>query len=136
MAFNPGLEKNQVIGNSDLRSVFKCSPQGRMRRSYRTKSLVLVSNHTGGIYPDRYTNRIYHYVGMGLTGDQDINRAQNKTLAKSLTNGVNVYLFEVLKRKLYTYRGEVKLAGKPYQATQPDKDGNNRLVWIFPLKVI
>ena len=73
---------------------------------------------------------------MGLRGDQNLYFRQNKTLAQSQTNGVKVYLFEVLIRKHYTYRGEVKLADKPYQATQPDIDGNKRLVWIFPLKVI
>lgn len=28
------------------------------------------------------------------------------------------------------------MAGKPYQKVQPDFKGNNRTVWIFPLKVI
>jgi 5-methylcytosine-specific restriction protein A len=135
MVFNPGLEKNQVIDNDDLRSIFKCSPQGGMRRSHSTTTLVVTSN-PNSIYGDKWINGVLHYVGMGQRGDQNIDSRQNKTLAQSQTNGVKVYLFEVLTRRRYTYRGEVKLVGKPYRAEQPDKEGNKRLVWIFPLQVI
>jgi 5-methylcytosine-specific restriction protein A len=40
---------------------------------------------------------------------------QNKTLAESDRNGVEVHLFEVLVPTEYIYRGLVSLAGKPYQ---------------------
>jgi len=134
--FNPGLEKNQIIDNKRLCSIFKCSPQGGMRRSHRTNALVIISNHTKAIYPDRWINRVLHYVGMGLIGNQDINHAQNLTLVRSQTNGVKVYLFEVFTLGKYTYRGEIKLVDKPYQKAVPDIEGNNRVVWIFQLRVI
>jgi 5-methylcytosine-specific restriction protein A len=136
MVFNPGLEKNQVIDNNDLCSIFKCSPQGGMRRSHRTNTLAVISDHTKGIYGDKWINGVLHYVGMGLLGDQSLDFHQNKTLAQSQTNDVKVYLFEVLTRGEYTYRGEVKLVGEPYKTNQLDREGNNRLVWIFPLSVI
>ena len=136
MVFNPGLELNQVIDNDDLCSIFKCSPQGGMRRSHRTNTLVLISDYTKGIYPDKWIEGVLNYVGMGLTGDQKLDHAQNRTLNRSQTNGVKVYLFEVSHKGQYTYRGEVKLVGKPYTKSQPDIEGNNRNIWIFPLKVV
>jgi 5-methylcytosine-specific restriction enzyme A len=136
MVFNPGLEKNQVIDNNKLCSIFKCSPQGGMRRSHRTNTLVIISNHTKEIYPDRWINGVFHYVGMGLTGNQDINHAQNLTLCRSQTNGIKLYLFEVFTIGKYTYRGEAKLVDKPYQKPVPDIEGNNRIAWIFQLRVI
>lgn len=73
---------------------------------------------------------------MGKIGDQSIEKTQNKTLAQSETNGVEVHLFEVHERAKYTYAGVVELSGKPFQETQPDDNGNPRKVWIFPLRKV
>lgn len=73
---------------------------------------------------------------MGLEGDQELNYRQNKTLAESNKNGVDVHLFEVFKAKEYIYRGMVKLCKEPYQEIQLDKNNNERTVWIFPLIII
>jgi len=55
MSFNIGLEKNKAIDNFNLVEIFKCSPQGGMRRSLKTNTLVIVSDHTIGKY--RYVDR-------------------------------------------------------------------------------
>jgi 5-methylcytosine-specific restriction protein A len=73
---------------------------------------------------------------MGLEGDQKIDTAQNKTLAESRTNGVEVFLFEVYQAGNYIFRGQVELAAQPYQEDQSDIKGLLRKVWIFPLKFI
>jgi hypothetical protein len=129
-----GLKINSVIDNHQLCEIFKCAPQGGMRRSHRTNTLVLISDRTN-IYQDREINGIYYYTGMGQVGDQEL-KSQNKTLAESTTNGVAVHFFEVLKKREYTYRGEVELVGQPYTDRQPDNNGNMRNVWIFPLRKI
>ena len=72
---------------------------------------------------------------MGLEGNQKLDYMQNKTLAESDDNGVDVFLFEVNKPKIYTFIGKVKLADKPFKEHQPDKNNNSRIVWIFPLKL-
>jgi 5-methylcytosine-specific restriction enzyme A len=72
---------------------------------------------------------------MGLVGDQDINRAQNRTLAESRTSGVDVHLFEVHKEKEYTYVGRVTLDGDPFQDQQLDVNDQLRQVWVFPLRI-
>lgn len=76
---------------------------------------------------------LYRY---GKNGDQSITFAQNRTLAESNENGVDVHLFEVFKEKEYVYMGQVKLVEKPYQEVQKGEDGVPRKVWIFPVKVI
>lgn len=131
MPFDPCLEKNQVIDNANLVEIFKCSPQGGMRRSIKTNTLVIVSDHTSGQYRDMWVDGVLHYVGMGLKGDQMLDFAQNKTLKESPINGVRIHLFEKLTEGLYTYRGEVKLVGAPYQKIQ-----RGFKVWIFPIKPI
>jgi len=73
---------------------------------------------------------------MGKIGDQSLIRMQNKTLAHSATNGVSVHLFEVYEEKVYTYVGQVKLAGSPYSERQPGQDGIMRNVWVFPLTIV
>jgi 5-methylcytosine-specific restriction protein A len=107
-----------------------------MRRSRGTNTLVLVSNHVKSVYGDRWISDTLHYTGMGLVGDQDLNKTQNKTLNESSTNGVGVHLFEVFVDKEYTYQGQVRLEGVPYQERQPDSEGNIRNVWVFPLRLV
>ena len=133
--FEPELKSGQEISNGELREIFKCSPQGGMRKSNKTNSLVIVSNHIESIYNDRWIDKIFHYTGMGQSGDQSIDFMQNKTLAESNINQVSVHLFEVFKDLVYTYIGSVKLSNKPYSETQPDKNGLDRIVFVFPLKL-
>jgi 5-methylcytosine-specific restriction protein A len=133
MSFDHGLQQGETIDNRRLSETFQCGTQGGMRRSLTTNTLVLVSDHTKTVYQDRWdTSEVLRYTGMGLTGDQSLDK-QNKTLAESPQNGVEVYLFEVLEKGAYWFRGQVELAEEPYQETQADKNGDMRRVWIFPL---
>lgn len=127
------LEIGKGYSNQEISTVFGCSGQGGMRRSHLTNTLILFSDHTKGIYEDKTItdkdgNERLLYTGMGQTGDQDINFAQNKTLNKSNDLSIKVYMFEAFKPSEHIFRGEVKLIDKPYVTEQFD-----RKVWIFPL---
>lgn len=124
---------NEVVNNQQLCEVFLCAPQGGMRKSNRTNTLTLISDKTK-LYDDKVIDDIYHYTGMGQSGDQKMS-GQNLTLAESDLNGVEIHFFEVMKPREYTYRGQVELAGEPHQDQQKDQDGRQRLVWIFPLRL-
>ncbi len=132
MSFNLGLAIGQEIDNSKLTDIFKCSPQGGMRKSNQTNTLVLVTD-SSKLYHDRWEGDVLQYTGMGQIGDQELTRV-NKTLAESKSNGVEVHLFEVLVEGKYTYRGEVFLISKPYITDQIGADGNTRKVWMFNLR--
>lgn len=127
------LLQGQVLSNKMLMDIFKCSSQGGMRRSLKTNTLVLISNHVESIYDDRWIDNVFHYTGMGQKGNQSLNSAQNKTLAQSNINGVEVHLFEVEVEKEYIYQGRVVLSGNPYTERQLDADGDDRDVVVFPL---
>ena len=130
-----------VIGdayrNEDIMRMFLVSGQGGMRKSNRANSLILFALHnTGNPHEDKWDDQgVMHYTGMGFSGDQSIDYAQNKTLAKSRTNGVDVHLFESFEPKEYIYRGQVQLVGDPYYERQKDEDGNERQVVKFPLRL-
>jgi len=130
------LRVNDVIINDDIQRIFKCSGQGGMRRSKQTNTLVIVTNHVESLYEDRWVGDVLHYTGMGRTGDQSLTFMQNKTLYESNSNGVEVHLFEVFKEQQYTYKGIVKLIEEPYSEYQLDDDNNQRIVWIFPVKLL
>ena len=134
--FNPGLSIGQIIKNADIVDTFKCGNMGGMRRSKTTNTLVIVSDYTKGIYHDKWIGGVLHYTGMGKSGDQDINWAQNATLAACGYNGVDVHLFEVMDPGEYVYCGRIELVDKPYTETQPGEDGNPRKVWMFPIRPI
>lgn len=135
MEFNPGLKIGQVVTNDEIRNIFKCGNMGGMRRSNTTNTLIIVTDHTKGLYDDRWEGDTLHYTGMGKNGDQDINFAQNRTLNESNINGVDVFLFEVVKEREYTFLGPIVLCDTPYQEEQPGEDGRKRKVWIFPVKL-
>lgn len=134
--FNPGLRIGQILKNADIVEIFKCGNMGGMRRSKTTNTLVIVSDYTKGIYHDKWIGGVLHYTGMGKSGDQDINWAQNATLAACGHNGVDVHLFEVMDAGEYVYCGRIELVDKPYTETQPGEDGNPRKVWMFPIRPV
>lgn len=134
-----GIE-NLIIGevyhNQEIAKAFKCSTQGGMRRSHTTNTLVIFSDHTKGIYEDKWiinenNEEILLYTGMGQEGDQDIEFGQNKTLKESRTNGVRVYLFEAFKPGEHVFKGQVELANDPFTDIQA-----SRTVWLFPLRIV
>lgn len=129
------FEIGQTVTHADIIAKFQCGNMGGMRRSKATNSLIIISDHTKGLYEDKWFGDILHYTGMGKSGDQDLFFMQNKTLAQSDRNGVEVHLFEVLLPTEYIYRGVVSLASKPYQEIQKGEDGVPRKVWMFPLKL-
>ena len=134
--FNPGIQIGDELTNNEISSLFKCGNMGGMRRSRKTNTLVIITDHSKGFYHDKWKDGILYYTGMGKYGNQTLRGNQNITLYESDTNGITVHLFEVLERTVYTYRGIVKLVDKPYQTNQPDEDGRIRKVWIFPLAPI
>lgn len=136
MEFNPGINIGDHLTNNELCQLFKCGNMGGMRRSKKTGTLVIISDHTKNFYHDEWKDGVLHYTGMGKNGDQVLVGNQNGTLYHSDTNGVNVHLFEVLEKSVYTYKGIVKLAAQPYQAAQETFDGEMRSVWIFPVKPV
>lgn len=136
MIFDPGIKIGDELTNEEMRELFQCGNMGGMRRSKKTGTLVIISDDTKELYRDVWKDGILHYTGMGKIGDQVLEGNQNATLYYSDTNGVEVHLFEVMERAVYTYRGVVKLVDKPYKSKQLDNNGNMRNVWMFPLKPI
>ena len=129
------LKPGDITDNQKLQYIFKCSARGGMRRSHRTNSLVLISDYTNALYEDRWINDVFHYTGMGSLGDQSLTFYQNKTLAESPINGVDLYVFEVFEPRQYVFIGQVELFRKPYLESQPGETGEVRKVWVFPLKL-
>jgi len=77
----------KVYHNQDIAKAFKYSTQGGMRRSHATNTLVIFSDHTKGIYEDKWIikdngEEILHYTGMF----QEEIRTLNFVKIKRLTN--------------------------------------------------
>lgn len=136
MTFDPKLKIGQILRNTDIIETFKCGNMGGMRRSKTTNTLVIVSDYTKGIYYDKWIGGVLHYTGMGKSGDQDLNWAQNATLSNCRNNGVDVHLFEVIDAREYIYCGKVELVDKIYTEIQYGEDGKERKVWVFPVRPV
>ena len=73
--------------NNDICKAFLCSPQGGMKRSKRTNTLVLISNHIKSIiYDDRWLNNKFYYTGMGSLGNQTL-KGNQREMVKASSSG-------------------------------------------------
>lgn len=134
--FEPRFTIGQVVSNSDIVQEFRCDNMNGIRPSKTTQSVVIVANHTKGLYTDEWYGDTLHYCGMGKNGDQNITYRYNKTLNDSNNTGLPLYLFEVFEDTKYVFQGHVVLCDTPYQARQLGEDGLERTVWIFPLRPV
>ncbi|MDO4507912.1 MAG: NUDIX domain-containing protein [Candidatus Saccharibacteria bacterium] len=131
------LVRGATYDNAKLSHIFCVSSQGGMRKSNKSNSLVLIARHDeSNPYDDNWKDGEFHYTGMGLSGDQDVDYKQNKTVKESRSNGVNMHLFESFDGNEYIYRGKVELCSDPYFETQKDEFGKPRKVIKFPLKLV
>jgi len=128
------LKSGDTLTNEQLQKYFICSPQGGMRKSNTTKTLILTLDHVNPIYKDKWIDDILYYTGQGQYGDQELTR-ENKILAQSDNNGVRVVLFEKYFKNQYTFIGEVTLLRSPKIENQRDFNNQMRKVFVFPLKL-
>ena len=135
MTFETRFKPGDIISNDELRDEFKCSSQGVMRIVKKTNTLILIADYTLELNTDKWKDDVLHYTGMSMLKDQKLS-SQNKILAESYMNYVGIHLFEVFNKGRYTYKGMVELADAPYKDMQKDDEKNDRIVWMFPLKVI
>ena len=77
----------------------------------KTNTLILICDHTKGLYDDMWHGDTLHYTGMGKVGDQVLIGNQNKTLYESGHNGIHVHLFEVLDFAEYTSKAFLACKG-------------------------
>ena len=60
MSINP-FDLGQVVTNDELRQEFKVGNMGGMRKSNALNCLVLISDHTKGLYEDKWYGDELHY---------------------------------------------------------------------------
>lgn len=139
MALKPVFKVGDQVSHKDIISTYKCGNTGGMLPSNKTKTMVIISDYTKGLYHDKWVEGVLHYTGTGKVGDQQITGNpgyKNGILYNSKTNDMEIHLFVVLKSTVYTYCGAVVLDGEPYQEMQKDDNAKDRKVWMFPMKPI
>jgi hypothetical protein len=128
------IRPGMAINNDDLVHAFAVGNAGGMRWSSTHGCLVIIVDHTKVLYDDRWIKDILYYTGMGTRGDQTL-KGQNLRLYQQPTTGIDVYLFEVIEPNQYVYAGLVDVCGSVETEEQPDDDGSQRKVFVFPLKL-
>lgn len=134
--FINNINIGDVFTHDQLMKTFKISGQSGIMKTNSLNCLVLTTSEENGVYDDSTVeNGIITYTGEGLTGDQTITK-NNKSIYESKENELPMYLFSKDKNKKYIFEGRVELYDIPYQVQEKDINGDNRLVWKFPLKII
>ena len=133
--FIKNINTGDTFTLKELMSIFRISGQSGIMKTNLLNALVLTTSEES-IYGDSgIINGTIQYTGEGLVGDQTITK-NNKTIYHSKENNLPMYLFSKDKNKRYIFEGRVELYDIPYQVEEKDSNGNNRLVYKFPLKVI
>ena len=133
-----------VVGENythrEVVDIFSVQYVGGIRPNKREKYVVVISTQRMGRernpYEDSWSDGILHYTGTGSKGDQDLENPRNAVLSESNQNGYTIYLLESHNADEYTYKGMARLVGDPYTKIEPDKEGNPRRVYKFPLEII
>ena len=55
------FEIGAVVSNDEMRLAFKVGNMGGMRKSNTLNCLVLISDHTKGLYEDKWYGDVLHY---------------------------------------------------------------------------
>lgn len=128
------VKPGDKLTNTQMSRSFGVGNGGGMRFSSENRHLVVVADHTKGLYEDRWEEDVLWLTGTGPLGAQRL-IGQNKRLAEQPDTGLTVHAFEVFRRNQYVYIGEVSLAGAPRSEQQIDAEENPRKVYIFPLRL-
>lgn len=123
------LTIGEQMTNHDLHSYFQVATEGGMRRSLKNNCLLLISRSYDNDCPDLWDGHYLYFMGMGKKGDQDLQRAQNRTLLTANETGIACYLFLKNSPHEYVYLGPVTLAGDPIKEQCGDRN-----IIRFPLK--
>ena len=136
LKFINGLNIGDVFTRKQLMKIFKISGQSGIMKTNTLNCLVLTTSEENGVYDDSTVqNGLITYTGEGLVGDQQLIR-NNKTILESKENGLPMFLFSKDKNRNYIFEGRVELCDEPFQVQEKDINGDSRLVWKFPLKII
>ena len=134
--FDPGLTPGQILTGDDLQRVFTCDDRGDMRRSRKTRALVVLSDQFEAITPDHWDGAVLHFAAVNLPGERELDDAFTGALTGSDGDaGAAVYLLERLGPDQYLFDGAVQLAGPPCRETRVGDDGRPHDVWVLPLKL-
>lgn len=116
-----------TYSNAEINAQFDGQTSGRIRRG--EQALVLIAE------ADDQTNAAgqFMFSGVGQSGDQSLTKAPNKTLVNAGDD--TLHLFAPAPHRAYTYLGQAKLLADPVAVVQPDRHGDDRQVWQFPLQL-
>lgn len=130
------LKMGTILNNKEITEIFRCQYEGGIRKSKKLNLLVLINDPKYGLYDNRWEDDILYFTAIGRNGDQSLDQPwQNRDLAHANANDMKLYLFEKQKPSHYEYKGEVEIAGDPFQEKQQDADDEERKVYVFPLKI-
>lgn len=130
------ITNKPIMDNSDIVAFHGVSNQGGIRKSNRTRSFVLITNHKVEKYHDCIHSNSFEiaYEGAFTRGkhDQELTR-MNKALSETDWD-LHVYSrIENSKKLVYEYVGVYKRVGEPVATT---RISDNKRVYIFTLRKI
>ena len=142
--FTPG----QFYNHDEIRQKLKLGMTGGIRPSNENNIVVLFWNaphirrNDGGIandniYLDRYDKQtgLIHYTGEGQEGDQTLG-GNNGRIVSAKQNGDTIHFFRQYRSgHPRQYLGEVEFVEYSIER-QPDRNGNDRNVYLFILKLL
>ncbi len=137
------FEVNQYYSQKTIRKTLSCHNIHGINFNKARRFFTLLRNahkllpNQKNVYLDRYDSEsgLYHYIGMGTTGDQTL-VGLNLALSNSKKNNIPVHLFwQHNVGSDHQYIGKLQVESTK-KIIQPDKNEKNRKVINFTLRVV
>lgn len=110
---------DKIYNDNEICNAFHCSPDGIIRTSYDTNTLVLIAKHNNPHYDYNWgSDGILYYTVINSEDNQNISYLKNKILSTIKKKNIKVYLFQSYKDDEYYYDGEVELSGTITEAKE------------------
>ncbi|MER2490705.1 HNH endonuclease [Catenovulum sediminis] len=131
--FEIGKEYNR---KRDIHGIYGGQRQGGISTPKNSPNIFIFTSQSGEQhgYKDEYRDDgIFWYTGEGQVGSMKM-AAGNKAILEHAQNGKTIHVFEYTRRAHVSYVGSALCLGF-HAETRPDRDGNDREVFVFHLDI-
>lgn len=123
----------EIVDNSRICDEFEVANTGGIRVNRNANRIVLIAADIASQYRNQWDGDVLHFAGSGAKQNPYKIERQNKTLARSMETGAELYLFTRVAKGAYRYDGVMQLVASPECIEVVGAEDDFRFVWMFPL---
>lgn len=126
----------EIVDNQRICDEFEVANTGGIRVNRSANLIVLIAANGASRYGNQWEGDVLHFAGSGAKQSPYKLERQNKTLARSVEAGADLYLFTRIAKGAYRYDGVMQLVAPPKCIERLGIGNDFGFIWMFPLRRI